>query len=130
MTDSLQRMRELAIQSANGSISDTERAYLDLEYRQLVQEIDRVSEATQFGDVQLLNGGANPGDRKFFDFQIGQGTTMILYFFSSMTSIKTELGQGKNADGTDDTCKPPVGSTVISRFQGGAQFQLIVLIVL
>ena len=123
IADSLQRMRELAIQSANGSISDTE-PYLDLEYRQLAQEIDRVSEATQFGDVQLLNGGANPGDRKFFDFQIGQGTADndSLFFFIDDFNV-AELGQGKNADGTDDTTKPPVGSTVIS-FQGGAQFAI------
>ena len=124
IAESLQRMRELAIQSANGSISNTERGYLDLEYRQLAQEIERVSEATQFGDVQLLNGGANPGDRKFFDFQIGQGTTDndSLFFFIDDFNI-TELGQGKNADGTDDNTKPPVGSTVIS-FQGGAQFAI------
>ena len=41
MTENLQRMRELAIQAATDSISDTERGYLNLEYRQLIDEIDR-----------------------------------------------------------------------------------------
>lgn len=124
MTENLQRMRELAVQSANGSISDVERSYLDLEYRQLVQEIDRLAESTKFGNVTLLNGGADPGDPKFFRFQIGHGTdaTDSLNFFVGDYNVG-ELGQGKNPDGTDIPGENPISGTVIS-FQGGAQFAI------
>jgi flagellin len=53
----LQRMRELAVQSSNGTYQDTEdRAYLDAEVQQLKQEIDRISQTTQFNGTQLLDG--------------------------------------------------------------------------
>jgi flagellin len=115
MTENLQRMRELAIQAATDSISDTERGYLNLEYRQLIDEIDRLAEATKFGDVQILNGGGQPGVGKFFEFQIGQGTTdldSLRFFVSDMN--KDELGQAKLADGTDDPAKPAISGTFIS----------------
>ena len=115
ITETLQRMRELAVQAANGSISNTERGYLNLEYTQLKAEIDRVADSTAFGEVKLLNGGGNPGDPKFFTFQIGQGTQAEdTLFFSVADYNVTELGQGKNADGTDDITKPSVNNTVIS----------------
>jgi flagellin len=52
----LQRMRELAIQSANGSQSGTERAALQAEVSQLQQEINRIAETTTFGGRKLLDG--------------------------------------------------------------------------
>lgn len=115
MTENLQRMRELAIQAATDSISDTERSYLNLEYRQLIDEIDRLAEATKFGDVQILNGGGEPGAAKRFEFQIGQGTTdldSLRFFVSDMN--KDELGQGTLADGTDDPERPAISGTFIS----------------
>lgn len=115
ITETLQRMRELAVQAANGSISDTERGYLNLEFTQLKAEIDRVADSTAFGEVKLLNGGANPGDQKVYTFQIGQGTENedALTFLVADYNV-TELGQGKNADGTDDATKPSVNGTLIS----------------
>ena len=55
-TNMLQRMRVLALQSANGSNTSADRAALNKEYTQLQQEIDRVSSTTTFGGVKLLNG--------------------------------------------------------------------------
>ncbi|AQX53213.1 flagellin [Priestia flexa] len=53
----LQRMRELAVQSSNGTYQDTEdRAYLDAEVQQLKQEIDRIAQTTQFNGTNLLDG--------------------------------------------------------------------------
>jgi flagellin len=51
----LQRQRELAIQSATATYSDTERAYLDLEFQQLSDEIARISSVTNFNGMPLLN---------------------------------------------------------------------------
>ena len=56
MHDILQRMNELAIQSANGTNSDGDRKQIQLEIDQLVQELDRIAETTQFNAQNLLDG--------------------------------------------------------------------------
>ena len=52
----LQRMRELAVQAANDSNSDADRAYLQQEVAQLSDEITRISETTQFNGINVLDG--------------------------------------------------------------------------
>ena len=52
----LQRMRELAVQSANDSNSDADRAYLQAEVSQLAEEITRISQTTQFNGQNILDG--------------------------------------------------------------------------
>ena len=60
------RLRELAVQAASDTIGPTERKFLNVEFDQLVQEVDRIANATEFNRVPLLNGtGA------VFDIQIG-----------------------------------------------------------
>jgi flagellin len=63
--DSLQRMRELAVQSANASNSADDRTNLDAEYQQLNAEVTRVLEGTKFNGVQLLDTSAT------LTFQVG-----------------------------------------------------------
>jgi len=55
-TNILQRMRELAIQSANGIYSDADRSTLDAEVQQLKAELDRIAESTTFNGQPILNG--------------------------------------------------------------------------
>jgi len=55
------RMRELAVQSSTGTLGDEERGYLDNEFSQLVDEIDRISSVTDFNGTQLLDGSASGG---------------------------------------------------------------------
>ncbi|GHV28755.1 flagellin [Synergistales bacterium] len=54
----LQRMRELSIQSANDTLTQEDRSYIQLEIDQLKDEIDRISTTTQFNKKQLLDGSA------------------------------------------------------------------------
>ena len=56
MHDILQRMNELAIQSANGTNADSDREQIQLEIDQLVEELDRIAETTQFNAQNLLDG--------------------------------------------------------------------------
>ena len=56
ITDNLQRMRELAVQAANGTNQDTDRDALDAELQQLISEIERVADATQFNGNTLFDG--------------------------------------------------------------------------
>ncbi len=60
------RLRELAVQAASDTIGPTERKFLNVEFEQLVAEMDRIANSTEFNKVPLLNGtGA------VFDIQIG-----------------------------------------------------------
>ena len=80
MNDSLQRIRELAVQSSNATNSDVDRDALQSEVDQLVAEITRTSEETDFNGRKLLDGsfsasfqvGANAGQT--IDVTIGQLT--------------------------------------------------------
>lgn len=56
MHDILQRMNELSIQAANGTNSDDDRAKIQLEIDQLIGEIDRIADTTQFNAQTLLDG--------------------------------------------------------------------------
>ncbi|MEL6344826.1 MAG: flagellin [Myxococcota bacterium] len=51
----LSRMRELAVQSASDTLADSERTYINDEFLQLSQEIDRIAQVTEFNGIQLTN---------------------------------------------------------------------------
>jgi flagellin len=69
--DILGRMRELATQSANGSLTDTDRGYLDKEYQQDAKEITRIQAATTFNGVSLIGSGGSSTT----SFQVGLNNT-------------------------------------------------------
>ena len=69
VTDSLQRMRELAVQSANVTNSDDDRLNLDAEYQQLALEVTRVLTDTKFNGQAII--GADAGT---LTFQVGPGS--------------------------------------------------------
>ena len=71
ITENLQRIRELAVQAASDTLSDTERGYLNNEVIQLRSEIDRVATVTKYGDIGLLAGGTTAGNTKDLTFQVG-----------------------------------------------------------
>jgi len=60
------RLRELAVQSASDTIGPVERQFLNVEYDQLVSEVDRIAEGTEFNGTQLLSGTGS-----ILDFQVG-----------------------------------------------------------
>ncbi len=59
VSNMLTRMRELSVQAASDTVGDNERGLLDKEYQQLIQEIDRISESSEFNGAKLLNGEGN-----------------------------------------------------------------------
>ena len=71
ISDLLIRMRELAVQSANDSVSDTERNYLNTEFTDLVSEIDRISNVVEYNGIQLLDGTAGSSGDGTMIFQVG-----------------------------------------------------------
>ena len=98
VTDGLQRIRELALQSANATNSDSDRQALNAETQQLIAEISRVSEQTNFNGRNLLDGtfsssvqiGTNAGET--VSFGIAEVTT---------DTLGGGDGAGVSARGTD-----------------------------
>ena len=73
ISDTLIRMRELAVQGASDGLTDTERAYVNTEFTQLAGEIDRISNATEYNGQKLLDGTA--GAAGTLTFQVGTRNT-------------------------------------------------------
>jgi flagellin len=71
IADSLIRMRELAVQSANGTLGSQERYALHQEYVALRAEIDRITQSVTFNNIQLIDGSFSAG----VAFQVGVGNT-------------------------------------------------------
>jgi len=88
-TNILQRMRELAIQSANGIYSDNDRTTLDAEVQQLKAEIDRIADTTAFNGQNVLDGSL--GD---IALQVGSESNQTITFGIDSFSTNTLGGAG------------------------------------
>jgi len=71
VTNMLQRMRELALQSANGTTTSADRSYLNDEYQNLITEIERIAQNTQWNGRNILQGDANAPSDSTVNFQVG-----------------------------------------------------------
>ncbi|MEI8303396.1 MAG: flagellin [Burkholderiales bacterium] len=93
MNDMLQRMRELAVQSANATNSSTDRTALSNEFNQLQQEITRTANTTRFNGNLILTQTSS------FDFQIGSNATTndqisvnAINVLNSSTTANSDVG--------------------------------------
>lgn len=128
-TNILQRMRELSIQSANGIYNDGDRATLDAEVQQLVEELDRIAETTSFNGQNILDGTL--GETKL---QVGSEANQTISFsIDAMDADTLGLGStssdlsgdrittGANGDIADGGVKiNGQGLAAITNLQGGA----------
>jgi len=88
--DSLQRMRELALQSQNGTYNATDRQAMQKEYDQLREEITRTAESTTYNGKKLLTGVGGP-----FQFQVSdQSGETGTVSASNTTNLAAGLGLG------------------------------------
>ena len=94
----LLRMRELAVQSANGTMSSDDLAATDAEYQQMVLELDRVSDTTAWAGTKLLDGTSST-----LTFQVGtDGTSNHRISMSLSDMDATALGLKAHDDGPDN----------------------------
>ena len=84
VTNMLQRMRELALQASNDTNSDLDRRYIQDEIDQLANEIDRVSDTTQFNSINVLDGSYGS---KVFQIGSNQNQTMNISIGSMHSSV-------------------------------------------
>jgi len=122
VTNMLQRMRELSVQSVNGANNNTDRKALDAEVQQLKAEIDRIATTTQFNNQNILDGSF-----KNKQFQIGDKTGSNIAV--SIDSVKTKdlgLGSGTGVANSlvsqrvDTTAAVDKGDILINGQQVGA----------
>lgn len=94
------RMRELSVQAANGDLTANERSYIDVEFQELVSEIDRIANVTEFNGQELLGGPVTT-----IDFQVGIFTTADDTISVDFGGVDTAgLGvAGQNVLGADGT---------------------------
>jgi flagellin len=138
-TNILQRMRELAIQSANGIYDDANRATLDAEVQQLIQELDRIATTTTFNGQPLLDGSMGDVDLQVgsqanqtirIDIQamdsktLGMGSVSVDMLGSSVTSDLTDPINGLVLNDTDIL----INGQSIGQFDGtdGDTFQTLI----
>ncbi|RHW23149.1 flagellin [Pseudomonas jilinensis] len=113
-TNILQRMRDLALQSANGSNSTSEREALNAEVTQLKKEIDRISNTTTFGGRKLLDGNFG-----ISSFQVGSAANEII-------SVGIGEMSSSSLEGTYYTANSAAltGATVSAVTEGEATFRI------
>jgi flagellin len=85
MTEILIRMRELSVQAANGSLTDEDRGFLNVEFNSLTEELDRIANVTSFNGTQLLDGSASAG----IAFQVGANNTVNDRITISIASLNS-----------------------------------------
>ncbi len=83
--DKLIRMRALAIEASNGTLSSTDRSFLDVEFQQLKSEIDRIANVTNYNGIYLLDGtysnGAGGGSGQGIKLHIGINNNSLEDFY-------------------------------------------------
>ncbi|ODU10621.1 MAG: hypothetical protein ABS91_02920 [Thiobacillus sp. SCN 64-35] len=96
LTQNLQRIRELAVQSANATNSSSDRAALDLEVKQRLAEVDRIASQTSFNGRKILDGSFGNAT-----FQVGAnvGETISVGLDTSMR--QAEIGKLATAQSVD-----------------------------
>lgn len=124
VTNMLQRMRELAVQAGNDTYTSGDRASLDLEYKQLMQEINRVAQNTTWNGMNILNNSSASGASN-----IGTGGTVAAPNSSGSELRNVKFQVGANATQTisvqlrdfsvpSDSSTTPATTTI---FSGTAQ---------
>ena len=103
VTNMLQRMRELAVQSSNDTNASSDRTALQTEFAALQSEIGRIGSTTQWNGTNILNGNTAANSKGTFVFQVGANN-------SSAQQISVTIAQVSNT-GTGTTTTPTVATT-------------------
>ena len=110
VTDMLQRMRELAVQSSNGTNGSSDQSNLNDEFQQLKQEIGRVGLTTTWNGMNILDGTGGATKNGHFSFQVGADNTAAQQVNVTIAGIATN-GAGTTTATAATTTAGGDGST-------------------
>ena len=105
-TDILQRIRELAVQSANGIYSDEDRMQIQVEVSQLVAEVDRIASSAQFNGMNMLTGAfaTDSASGKVMQLQVGANIDQnVRVYIGTMTAASLGLTGGQGVASVQST---------------------------
>ena len=111
ITDMLQRMRELTVQSSNGVNSSADRTNLNQEFKQLSTAIDKIAETTEFNGRQILNGNATSAGKSTVTFQVGANSGAIEQLVVDFSDFNLIAGSGSTAASAGTTSSIVVAAT-------------------
>lgn len=95
--DKLTRMRALAVEAANGTLTTLDRSYLDVEFQQLKSEVTRIASVTNYNGLTLLDGTYSDGSAAGgIRLQIGTNTTANQDYYSVTLAEMTASSLGLN----------------------------------
>ena len=77
-TAMLQRMRELAVQASSDTVSDTNKGYLDTEFKALLTQIDQIGDATQWNGANVLDASGGASGAGTYVFQVGSASGVTI----------------------------------------------------
>lgn len=97
----LQRMRELAVQSSNDTNTNTDRAEIQKEVDQLIEEIDRIANTTEFNTKKLLNGDLSGVDTETGSVVLNEKTANVFSTATFSTSATTVANSSYNVKITE-----------------------------
>ena len=116
VTAMLQRMREITVQSANGTTAADDRTYLNKEYQALATEIERVAQNTQWNGRNILTGDAAATGSSAVSFQVGangsQTISVTIGDISSTGNTTVAALQSSGASGSIATTTASSAQTV------------------
>ena len=130
--DIMQRMRELAVQSANGTYTDEDREQIQHEVDALKEEVDRISSATEYNEMKLLDGSLDGGAGNTGVYGARYGTAVtgttdtVLNKGSVITSdvkgIKVNFTTGASGKGGENASWDAGGSTLTVNLVEGQSY--------
>lgn len=116
ITDGIQRIRELALQAANGTLSDNDRSALNSEAQQIIEEIDRTVDTSQFNNRSLFKSDdaialqVGPGEGDTLDVSVGDVEQALVD--TSFADIDLSSAEGATAAlGSLDTLQDSVNAS-------------------
>ncbi len=132
--DILQRMRELAVQSANGTYTDEDREQIQYEVDALKSEVDRISQATEFNEMKLLDGSLS-GTGSTTEYGPRYGVTITAggagaggfatgtVITANISGVKVQMSTGASGKGGENAAWDSAGTTLTMNLVAGQSYR-------
>ena len=121
VTNMLQRMRELAVQASNGTVTAEDRDYIDLEYQALNKEISRVANNTQWNGETILDGsagsqGESSANKSMVTFQVSANFKSVVFEATDVlpNGVSALYSDGTNTSVAAEAARGQVDHTAVT----------------
>ncbi|MDR3471296.1 MAG: flagellin [Devosia sp.] len=111
ISDILQRMKSLATESSSGTVTDSNRTYINAEFQQLTQQVDTIATGTRYNGVSLLDGSST--------FASSKGGTTVMVGSSADDAINVSIDSLTSKDLSLTATKNEVAGDLTNTLKGG-----------